>query len=66
MEKNHFKLTNLRELSTEEQLRLFGGNDVSKCATGSCTCNCPCRGDVNSKKDSEDCSASHYASSMLS
>lgn len=34
-----FLLSNLRELSTEEQLMLSGGENVTgKC---SCTCNCP-------------------------
>ena len=61
-----FKLSNLRELSTEEQLSLNGGNNLAGCGGGSCTCTCPCKGEVNAKKDSEDCAASYYASSMLS
>lgn len=34
-----FKLTNLRELSTEEQLRLNGGANIDSC---SCSINCKC------------------------
>ncbi len=34
-----FKLTNLRELSTEEQLRLNGGANSESC---SCTMTCSC------------------------
>lgn len=38
-----FKLTNLRELSTEEQLRINGGNDSAGCkAQCSCSCTCSC------------------------
>lgn len=35
-----FKLTNLRNLSTEEQLRLNGGGNTSCEVT--CYCSCPC------------------------
>ena len=34
-----FKLSNLRELSTEEQLRLNGGANSEGC---SCKCSCNC------------------------
>lgn len=34
-----FKLSNLRELSTEEQLRLNGGANSEGC---SCKCSCSC------------------------
>lgn len=61
-----FKLSNLRELSTEEQLSLTGGNNLAGCGGGSCSCKCPCKGEVNSKEDSQSCAASYYASSMLS
>ena len=38
-----FKLTNLRELSTEEQLCINGGNDSTGCeAQCSCSCTCSC------------------------
>ena len=37
----NFKLSNLRELSTEEQLRLNGGYGTNaSCSCGSCSCNC--------------------------
>lgn len=35
----NFKLTNLRELSTEEQLSLDGGTNAGGC---SCKCSCNC------------------------
>lgn len=34
-----FKLTNLRELSNEEQLNLNGGTNLEGC-TCKCSCNC--------------------------
>lgn len=38
-----FRLTNLRELSTEEQLRINGGNDSTGCKSQcSCSCTCSC------------------------
>ena len=37
----NFKLSNLRELSTEEQLRLNGGNGANAaCSCGTCSCSC--------------------------
>lgn len=37
----NFKLSNLRELSTEEQLRLNGGYGANaSCSCGSCSCSC--------------------------
>lgn len=39
MEKS-FNLTNLRELSTEEQLRLNGGSDSTGCTCSPCKCEC--------------------------
>lgn len=62
--KKEFKLTNLRELSTEEQQRLNGGLNTTGC--GSCTCTCICTKELNDKKSSTDDAASYYASSMLS
>lgn len=59
-----FKLTNLRELSTEEQRYLNGGVNATGC--GSCTCTCTCTKELNSDKSSTDDAASYYASSMLS
>ena len=39
----NFKLSNLRELSTEEQLRLNGGIDSTGCEPKcSCSCTCSC------------------------
>lgn len=38
-----FQLTNLRELSVEEQKRLCGGASGSKCEVDSCYCSCPCK-----------------------
>lgn len=41
-----FRLTNLRELSTEEQMRLNGGYG-SPCDSGcSCSCGCSCECDT--------------------
>ena len=40
-----FKLTNLRELSTEEQLHLNGGENSDGC---SCKCSCDCGPGVHS------------------
>lgn len=38
-----FKLSNLRELSTEEQLRLNGGANTDECSCASCgSCSCSC------------------------
>ena len=37
----NFKLSNLRELSTEEQLRLNGGVGVNaSCSCSGCSCSC--------------------------
>ena len=37
----NFKLSNLRELSTEEQLRLNGGvGATASCSCGTCNCSC--------------------------
>ena len=38
-----FQLTNLRELSVEEQKRLCGGASGNKCEIDSCSCSCSCR-----------------------
>ncbi len=40
----NFKLTNLRELSTEEQLRINGGVSSTLCDAdcGECSCTCKC------------------------
>lgn len=41
-----FRLTNLRELTTEEQMRLNGGANSGHCnASCSCTCYCKCTSD---------------------
>ena len=37
-----FRLTNLRELTTEEQMRLNGGALPENCSADCGTCNCPC------------------------
>jgi len=37
-----FKLTNLRNLSTEEQMRLNGGSNASCEVTCYCSCTCNC------------------------
>lgn len=42
-----FKLTNLRELSSEEQLKLNGGSMPEACDDVECVCECPCQ--CNSK-----------------
>lgn len=43
---DNFKLTNLRELSTEEQIRLNGGCNPATCSgdCSGCSCTCECRG----------------------
>lgn len=38
-----FKLINLRELSTEEQIRLNGGSLPENCSSDCGTCECPCK-----------------------
>lgn len=39
-----FKLSNLRDLSTEEQMRLNGGYDPATCSADcSCDCTCECK-----------------------
>lgn len=40
----NFKLTNLRELSTEDQLRINGGVNSAICDAdcGECSCTCKC------------------------
>lgn len=58
-----FKLTNLRELSIEEQQYLNGGINATGC--GSCTCTCLCDKEVNDKKSSTDDSSSYSASSQF-
>ena len=58
-----FKLSNLRELSTEEQLRLNGGINLTGC--GSCTCTCICTKELNGTKSSTDDSLSYNASSQF-
>ncbi len=40
-----FKLNNLRQLTTEEQLNLNGGAFSDNCNVDCGTCNCPCRCD---------------------
>ncbi len=45
-----FKLTNLRELSTEEQLHLNGGANSALCEVTSCPCSCSCE-DTSDKHD---------------
>lgn len=44
-----FKLTNLRGLSTEEQMNLNGGIDVQGC-TCKCTCTCEDKAPKSSQK----------------
>ena len=61
--KKEFKLTNLRELSTEEQQRLNGGLNTTGC--GSCTCTCRCTKELNDTKSSTDDSLSYNASSQF-
>ena len=46
-----FRLTNLRELSTEEQLRINGGMDSTGCKADCGACTCPCK--CNSKNPSK-------------
>lgn len=53
----NFKLTNLRELSTEEQLRINGGLSSTLCDADCGTCSCTC------KCDSQDPSSSNSNSS---
>ena len=52
-----FKLTNLRQLTTEEQMRLNGGALPENCSAD-CTCKCTCTcNDKNPKSSSsKDCS----------
>ncbi len=38
-----FKLTNLRQLTTEEQMHLNGGVMPENCSADCGTCNCPCK-----------------------
>lgn len=38
-----FQLTNLRELSAEEQKQLCGGASGNKCEIDSCSCSCSCK-----------------------
>lgn len=56
-----FKLTNLRELSTEEQVRLNGGSFPMGCDIESCYCTCLC-GDDEADKNSftEMCATREY------
>lgn len=52
-----FKLTNLRQLTTEEQMRLNGGNNSICDVTCTCTCTCTCNKDnpnESTKTDSND------------
>lgn len=47
-----FKLNNLRELSSEEQMRLNGGSN-SPCDSYRCSCQCSCRTDEVAKSVGE-------------
>lgn len=60
-----FKLANLRELSTEEQLRLNGGSDSTGCT---CSCTCKCEGDTPkaTQKDATDAIADAVKKKMES
>lgn len=52
-----FKLTNLREISTEEQMHLNGGNNASCEVTCHCSCTCKCNNlnpTQSTKSDSND------------
>ena len=48
-----FCINNLRELSTEEQMRLNGGSNSNGCT---CSCTCKCEGDTPkaTQKDTTD------------
>ncbi len=48
----NYKLNNLRELSTEEQMRLNGGNDSTACSC-SCSCSCEKEGSDSNVKDAK-------------
>lgn len=59
-----FSLTNLRELTTEEQMRLNGGNG-SPCGSCSCRCECSCECDTkNPDASTEKCSFENKKHSM--
>lgn len=61
-----FKLTNLRNLSTEEQMRLNGGSLPENCSADCGTCKCPCKCDnQNPSKSIGDSSADTGAKSQL-
>lgn len=54
----NFKLTNLRELSVEEQKQLSGGiGGICDSDCGTCTCTCKCTQDDPSKSTGEDFAA---------
>lgn len=59
-----FKLTNLRELSTEEQLRINGGINSSLCDAdcGTCSCTCKCNSDNPSKSTGDSFKETAYDS----
>ena len=57
-----FELTNLRELTTNEQLYIDGGSNPSGCKLDKCSCTCLCMGEINDQKSSQDDAASGYAS----
>ena len=54
---NEFKLSNLRELSVEEQKQLSGGQALCDADCGTCTCTCKCTKDDPSKSTGEDFAA---------
>lgn len=49
-----FKLTNLRKLSTEEQIQLNGGNAPMSASCSKCTCSCEKEGSDDNVKDAKD------------
>ena len=47
-----FKLSNLRQLTTEEQMNLNGGTMPINCNIDCGTCNCPCKCNDRNPSDS--------------
>ena len=58
----NFKLKNLRELSTEEQLQINGGSFSQGCT---CTVKCICKGELKDKKSADDDAHAYYATVQL-
>lgn len=59
-----FKLTNLRELSINEQCNLNGGSNVSFCDVEECDCTCTCKcNPKNTSQSVSDSNGNTYAKS---